>query len=238
MNITPKNILRGRNSDGSTFTIEEWDFATLANLQFASLFVMLIFLMAIASIASPILAVLAIISFSGKFNLMNLLSIIFGVYFIYDCSQGWMSVLALSLFAKESVINFILQLNIVSIIISSFLLIFGGLIRYLIVRPVEKYDVSVFNSLPVGEQRRAIDQFQSNKTWFNGILALLIIITFKISSVFIPKESGWVKRNYEYVSPEEKEEARQDSIKKSLGDFKTKEERDAYFDKMERRYGN
>jgi hypothetical protein len=238
MNITPKNIYKGRNSDGSTFRVEEWDFATLSNMELGSFVITFIVCMALVSIISPILAILGVLAFSGRFNLMYVLSIIFGAYFWYDCLHGWMGVLCLSFFASESTINLFLRLNIVSIVVSSVLLIFGKAIANVVTDPITKYGEDGYLLLSSNEQQAAEDSVNRNKVFFYLFIALVIVGSFVISSKFVPKQKGWVKQNVEYVSPQEKEEARQDSLKKALGGFNSQNERDAHFKEMERKWGN
>jgi hypothetical protein len=209
MILTPKNTFKGRNSDGSTFRIQEWDFATLSSLELGGFLVMFIFCMAFISIISPLVTILAILAFSGRFNFMYIVSILFGGYFIYDCLHGWMGVLCLSFFASESTIGFFIKLNIASVIVSSVLMIFGG----------------------------AIASFR-NTFFFYLFIGLLVMGSFMIGGKVVSKEKGWVKKNIDYVSPEEKEEARQDSLKRALGGFKSQNERDAHFREMERKWGN
>lgn len=238
MNITPKNIYKGRNSDGSSFRVEEWDFATLSNMELGGSVIVFIFCMALIPIVSPLLTILAILSFSGRFNLMYVLSILFGSYFLYDCYHGWLGVLCLSFFASESTISLFVKLNAASIVISAILMIFGGLIRDLIIKPVTKYDEEAYYLLPKWKKQEAEDSVNKNKFFFYLFIAIVVVISFFISNSVIPKEKGWVKRNIDYVSPREKEQARQDSLKRALGGFKSQAERDAHFNEMERRYGN
>jgi hypothetical protein len=213
MNITPKNIYKGRNSDGSTFRMEEWDFATLSNMELGGFAIAFVTCMALISIISPLLTILAVLAFSGRFNLMNVLAILFGGYFLYDCSHGWLGIVCLNLFASEATINLFVKLNIASIVISSVLLIFGGVIGSMMAN-------------------------SRNAFLFYLFIAVLFVGSFMLGGSVIPKDKGWVKRNIDYVSPEKKAKARQDSIKRALGDFNSQAERDAYFNEMERRYGN
>jgi hypothetical protein len=238
MNITPKNIYKGRNSDGSSFRMEEWDFATLSNIELGSGIIVFIFCMAFISIISPLLTLLTILSFSGRFNFMYVLSILLGGYFLYDCSHGWLGVLCLSFFASESTINLIINLNIASIVISSILVIFGGFIRDLIAKPIDKYDEETYLLLSEDEKQVAEAAVNRNKFIFYLFIIGLTIGSFMITGSMVPRQKGWVKKNVDYVSPQEKEEARQDSLKKALGDFKSQEERDAHFREMERKWGN
>jgi hypothetical protein len=213
MNITPKNTYKGRNSDGSTFRIQEWDFATLSNMELSGYAIVFVFCMALIPIISPLITILAILGFSGRFNFMYVLSILFGGYFLYDCSHGWMGVLCLSFFASEPTIGLFVKLNIASIVITSVLMIFGGVIADMITS-------------------------SRNAVVFYVFIAVVFMGSFLMSGSVVPKEKGWVKRNLDYVSPQEKEENRQDSLKNALGGFNSQEERDAHFREMERRYGN
>lgn len=238
MNITPKNIYKGRNSDGSTFRVEEWDFATLANLELGGLFIAIIFCMALVSIISPIFAILSIITFSGRFNLMYVLGILFGTYFLYDCSNGWLGVLCLTFFATEPTINIIFRLNIVSIVLCSIFLVFGRTIANMIISPITQYSEDAYFFLSEGEKLELDEQVNRNKVITYFFIVTVSVVTYFLSASAVPKQKGWVERNIDYVSPEKKAKERQDSIERALGDFKSQAERDAYFNEMERRYGN
>jgi hypothetical protein len=238
MNISPRNIYKAKNSDGSTSRIEEWDFATLSNLELVGQAAIFVFCLLLISIASPLLTLLAFIGFSGRFNFLYILSLIFGGYFLYDCYQGWLALAGLNLFFEESTISIIVRLNIASVCISFLLMVFGSAILNLIVNPIKKYSEDDFMGKKSLQLRSDLNSFERNKQLFNVFIIATFIITFFFSGIVLKGNSGWVDRNMSYVSPEDREEARRDSIKRAIGDFNSQEERDAYFREMERRYGN
>ena len=205
-------------------------------MELAGYILSLIFCLALVSIASPLLTLLILIRFSGHFNLLYPISILIGSYFLYDCSQGWLGVIALGLFIDESLINFLVGLNTASVIICLILMLFGGALRKIILWPMNKFSGKVFSSLSVNQQSDVLNAVKINKVLFYIFLLIVTFSSYAVANSFIIGHEGWVQRNIDYVSPAQKEQVKQDSLKKALGDFKTQEERDAYFRELERKY--
>lgn len=111
LNITPKNVFKGTNSDGSKFTVKEWDFGTLANLNMASFFVMFIGCVFLCSIAPFILFIICVLTISGRIQILNVLGILVSAYFLLDCYKGWIGISALNIICDESQMKFMIALN-------------------------------------------------------------------------------------------------------------------------------
>lgn len=116
MNILPKHILKGTNSNGSTFSVNEWDYSTLANLQGVGFFVALIISLLLCSVASPIILILCVVIYNGKTNILSLIGALISTYFLIDCYNDWLAIKALGLFCDESEIKLFIAFNIASLI--------------------------------------------------------------------------------------------------------------------------
>ncbi len=116
LNITPKNVFKGTNSDGTKFTINEWDFGTLANLNIASLFVTFIGCVFLCSIAPFIFFIICVFTINGRPQILNILGILFSAYFLIDCYKGWIGTLTLNIVCDESQMKFMIGLNVACLI--------------------------------------------------------------------------------------------------------------------------
>ena len=125
MNITPRSIFKGKNSDGTTFRAEEWDFNTLAQIEVTGMLVMIGVTLVLSSFLSLFLMIMCIINYSGGGTFINIIGIIIGTYFLIDCSQGWLTLMALWLFFDERTINLIVGLNVGALVVHLTLVMFG-----------------------------------------------------------------------------------------------------------------
>ena len=73
-----------------------------------------------------LLLVICIANFNGSGNALNVLGIIVGTYFLIDCSQGWLTLMALWIFFDEKTINAIVGLNVGALLVHLTLLLFGS----------------------------------------------------------------------------------------------------------------
>lgn len=116
MNIFPKNVFRGQNSDGSTFTMAEWDFSTLAQLQGLSFLITLIVSFLAAAVASPILLLVCLFTLNGQLRMINIVGILISAYFLIDAYNSWLGMSILGLFCDKAGITFMVALNVASLI--------------------------------------------------------------------------------------------------------------------------
>ncbi len=116
MRFLPKNVFKGTNSDGSTFTANEWDYNTLANIQGASFLVILIISLLLCSVLSPILLIICIVMYNGKINALSLIGALIGLYFLIDCYNDWLAIMALGLFCDANDIKLLIAFNVASLI--------------------------------------------------------------------------------------------------------------------------
>lgn len=110
-NLFPKNVFKGKNSDGSSFTVREYDFETYANLEFMNLLLMLFGGALIYGFISPIYFIFLILSFDGRFSLLPLVTIILSGFFIIDAKNGWIFTNLISIFFDNSQMSFIFNMH-------------------------------------------------------------------------------------------------------------------------------
>ncbi len=128
MELTPKNIFKGKNSDGSTFRVEEWDYFTLANLEMIGWICTLIAIALVGAFISPILMILCLFNFTGRAKLLHLIGIIISAYFLYDCYSGWLGLAILRIFLEDTTLNIIVAINCAALLCHTVILFFGIII--------------------------------------------------------------------------------------------------------------
>ena len=218
MNYTPKSVFTGKGSNGGNITMMEWDFNTWAGFEVANNLMMLLILLVLSSIASPILLCIAIYNFSGRNKMQYLIGIIVSAYFLYDCSHGWIVLCAINLPFDESTINYLVALNVASLILFTIFLLVGGMLYNFI--------EDTFTEL--------LDRW----CVFLGIVLVVGILSVMITVSEKEKHKGWITANIHEVTESDKQEMREQKERDEKGSFESKEARDKYFDEMQRKYGN
>lgn len=218
MNYTPRSVFTGKGGDGNKITMMEWDFNTWAGFEIANNLVMLILLLALCSIASPIMLCIAIYNFSGRNKLQYLIGMIVSGYFLYDCSHGWIVLCTINLPFDESIINYLVGLNVASFILFTIFLLVGGML----------YDFieSAFSEL--------LDRW----CIFLGIVLVIGILSVMITTNEKEKHKGWITANIHEITESDKQEMREQKERDEKGSFESKEARDKYFVEMQKKYGN
>ena len=139
----PKNVFKGRTSDGKKFEAFEYSYETYAWMQLGTFFSYLFVGGFLCAIASPIILVMLMLTFTGRFNILYLLIPIFSGYFIYDCANGWIFSALLNIFIEEGGLIFLTCLNISCISVITVMTIFGkSIYNYIINKyndPTERY---------------------------------------------------------------------------------------------------
>jgi len=120
--FTPKSVFKGKNADGSKFTMEEWDFNSIGNLG-GEFTMKLLLASAIMFIASPLSLIIGIFTYNGKVSVANIIGIILGGYFWFDASNQWIVSTFTNVFLTENGMRFIIAVNIASFFTHIFLLI-------------------------------------------------------------------------------------------------------------------
>ena len=169
MNVTPKSVFKGTNSNGSKFRMEEWDFNTLAQIELVSFVCLMLTVLLLSAFLPILLLILTIIYFNGRFAIANIVGLIGSIYFLYDCSHGWLTLITLTFVFEEPTIALLYGLNIGACIGHILIILFGGII---------------FKSV------------NENKTMFGIIISFAFIIGLFINTNNSTSHNkGWVHNN-------------------------------------------
>lgn len=237
MNITPISILKGRNSDGSSFRVAQWDFNTISNMETTGLLVGLVVGLIASSVIAPIILLVSLLNFNGRLNLGFILSAIISGYFLIDCNNGWITLSALNIFFSETTINFLVAMNTATLLLNLILIVFGGAIYSAITVPVKdinELDAKYLNESELNNINQAL-----NKRWlvFGVVVFMVAVFGFAIGKSTTSKHSGWVETVLVDADAKQREQEEQDKLDE-VGSYGSKEERDAHFDRLEKEWGN
>ena len=194
----PEKIIKGANSDGTSFRAEIWDFSSLVQLEAINSFLTLLLCFVFAAIAAPILMLFAILNFDGKIKLAYIFAPILGGYFLLDVTHGWLGLACLNLLTSEGTINLLIGLNIAAIVIAIFLFIFGGLIYRIVMSPVEGYTQEQLQYLDSRTKTVIGTKLIVSMLVYIMILAVLTWGSFAYSKEFIGGD-GWVHNRLPHV---------------------------------------
>ena len=111
----PKSVFKGTRADGSKFTIEEWDFFSLGNFNGQGI-ITLVFAAFLMVIVSPVSLIYSVLTYNGKIKISNIIGIVFSCYFLYDVNHGWLGSMFTQIFISDSTMNFLIAINISSLI--------------------------------------------------------------------------------------------------------------------------
>lgn len=218
MNYTPKSVFTRTGGNGNKVTMMEWDYNTWAEIQaFSNIYYLLIGLL-ISAILSPILLGFAIFYFNGRSKGLYIIGLILSGYFLYDCNHGWLVLCAINIFFDESTINYLVGLNVASLILFSIFLLIGGILHDLI--------ETSFNAV--------MDR------WLVFLTTVILIggLSFYITVNTKNSKKGWVETNIKTESEWAKKDRLEQERLNELGGFESLEARDKHFNELQRRYGN
>jgi apolipoprotein N-acyltransferase len=176
-NLTPKNVFKGTNADGSKFTAREYDFETYATLELGSVFTLLFGGAILGVFLAPLLFVLSVLSFDGYSKIKFWVTAIISAYVLFDFSHGWLMLRLLDFIFEESSLNILLAINTGVLICSVGFILIGGLLY-----------------------RWIIDTNESLSTrWVVYIVAVSIIffIGYSMGKGNAKKNIGWVEQKLE-----------------------------------------
>jgi hypothetical protein len=173
--LTPNKIFKGRNSDGSRFTMEEWNFADIATLDAIGF----VFWTAIGCLASAfiplILTIMAIYYYNGRAKVWYIMTILVSAYFIYDANHGWMVTMILTWFFEESSINTLIAITTTCLVLNVIFLCVGGML----------YDMI----------EKVTGEVRTRWIAFIGVVVLISLLSYNISKSHYSHTKGWVQRN-------------------------------------------
>jgi hypothetical protein len=179
MNFLPKNTFVGKHPDGSSYRIQEWNYLDLMNIDLIRIIFLFIISILLGSIISPIIIVMCLLSYNGVFRIGYILSILISSMFLYDCYCGWLATITLSFFLSETMMNFLVMANIISIGLSLFFMLFG--------RSFYRF-ISSKNNTTAGQG-------------FFLVIGLIIFFGYIYSHSITDKNTGWLNRNIGIEQP-------------------------------------
>ena len=200
----PKSVFKGVNADGSKFSATEWNFNSIGNLG-GETFTGLLVAAFIAIIASPLTLLLAILTYDGRVGALNLVGIIIGSYFLYDANHSWVVTSGSNIFLSGSAISFLVAANIASVACHLILLVL---------------------TIVFGDR---LNVFPIMWILLFGMIGLFMLF-FSFGTTITEKHGTYEPYRIEQMKKEREESL---GINKDYGDFKSQEERDAYFAKNE-----
>ena len=194
LDIFPKNIFKGTNSDGTTFRVEEWDYGTLAQIEFVESFFLLVAGIFIAAFIGPIYCVVALLHQNKFRNPFHIVIMLLCGYFVYDAAHGWIGLAALNLFLSEEAINWLIGINIASFITSFLLLIWGPNFYMWTIERGDPFSEDI-NKLSESQQYEiSRSAAKRSLVYFIAVIALFTItITCMVS--FGSNNKGWVAKH-------------------------------------------
>ena len=198
-NFMPKNYFEGRDSNGTSFSFKQWDYTTIANLEFASFMMTLLVSLALSAIVAPIITLITINYFNGRNKFMYLIAAIISAYFLYDCAHGWLGVKVWGFLLSEKNINILVYINLATLVINIIFLLVGNFINNLIMTPYKVFAEEEDYELQTQEVKDRLSiRLGVNYMIF---LTFLILMSFfgLIFSGYVIKDKGWVEKNIGYA---------------------------------------
>jgi hypothetical protein len=137
MDLIPKSIFKGKDSDGTTFKVNEWNPDSVGNLDMGPLLPMIFFWCCFMAIASPIMLLLSLIYYRGLPQASSIVGIVVGGIFLCACYYTWLPFLFLMIFVPNEYMDIMIIVTIATMFGNALLLIpslfLGGRLKIFIV---------------------------------------------------------------------------------------------------------
>jgi hypothetical protein len=172
MKFTPSNTFVGRNPDGSSFRVQEWDYFDLVGVDLIGAVFIFIVSIFVGAFIGPLLVLFTILKFDGRVRIGHFLAICVCSLVLYDFNNAWLGTCVFYLFMNENQIDYLVILNVISLVLITFLTIFGKLLHVII-------------SLIGGSVKAC-------KAIFTIILLIVIAISYIKTRNFLDENSGWL----------------------------------------------
>ena len=122
--LIPRSIFKGKNSDGTPFTANEWGPDSIGNLPTGGSFTTFGLIILFMVLLSPITLFIGFLT-SNKF--VNLVGAMVGTYFLIDCYNHWIVFHMTMVVVTNQIMVFFIMLNIASVITNVSLLVLKSL---------------------------------------------------------------------------------------------------------------
>ena len=175
MDFRPKDVIFQKNPDGSSTRFEVWNYDTLAGVELFGMIANLLWMIFLVFLVGPYLLFISIMMFCGRFNFLNIIGGLFSIWVLYDAYNGGLLICGMNIIFNEKVFNYIVIINVISLVLNIFLSIFGTLTHKLIVKN--------------------IDLEKTRITIFSWILFILALISYIITVNNLESKPGWMRKN-------------------------------------------
>ena len=109
--IFPKSVFTGKSSDGSKFSMLEYDYGSYTNLTIFNSFYGVFIFAILGSMVSPLVYLLGLLTYRATFNFLFLISFIVSGYAAYDIWNDWILFKCLAIFFPDSFLLFLFKVN-------------------------------------------------------------------------------------------------------------------------------
>lgn len=196
--LIPKNIFKGRNSNGNSFRFVQWDGREMMNFEFLTKAVPILLVgLVLASFFGPILTIIAVVNFSLYGKPFHVISAICCYAFLYDCNGFWLMSQSIDIFFGEIGVNMFIILNVATFGFNLLIFFFGNIIYTLLTN--EKFDRTEdeWRVLPNATKEIIENNVKIKLISFYIItIFVLLVIGFNYRKQHFP--DGWVKVKRDY----------------------------------------
>jgi hypothetical protein len=112
--LIPRSIFKGKNSDGTSFTVNEWAPNSIGNAPDMTGCTVIIAGCFLTAIIAPITFLSSL--FLNLHRSANLIGALFGIYFIVDCYKNWLVFLGIQIFVSNETTTLLMHLTAVGIV--------------------------------------------------------------------------------------------------------------------------
>jgi hypothetical protein len=112
--LIPRSIFKGKNSDGTLFTVNEWAPNSIGNAPDIAGCSVIIAGCFLTAIIAPITFLSSL--FLNLHRSVNLIGALFGIYFIVDCYKNWLMFLGIQIFVSNETTILLMHLTVAAIV--------------------------------------------------------------------------------------------------------------------------
>jgi hypothetical protein len=187
----PKSAFVGVDANGNKIKFYEWDFNAYATKEVTKFLAFSIFFLAIGSLGPPLMLLFALFNLNF-IRLPYIISAILSGYVSYDYLNQWFLYLASKIIFGDKIMEYILMANIITFVVSILLLMFIGIIREYILKPLGDLSEEEFNSLTPKTKKRISQNVFDNVYRIWWLLIVFIGIGMIVSVGVIEQNKDWL----------------------------------------------
>jgi hypothetical protein len=219
MEFKPRNVLKGGMDSKGNIRVEEWDYDTLATLEFGRWMVPFIFGLIVLSALSPLIVLLLLFTGHIRARVSYVIAGLISAYVLYDFNHGWLCLRATKIFFDEAAINWFVSANIISLLISLVLMTFGSLIQDYILKPYTDMKCD-YDDLSTTQKVDITNKIGGNMGITYLFIILIGFIGFVVSREVTSNNLGWVNEITTLKDEREAEAYHQEKIRWNIENYK------------------